>query len=497
MAEEELTLYQLHDKEKTILFDEDLSNLMYKIMQINPIEKEKLFPWNDIGLADLFAECFTDTVLYCPEMKKWYVYNGEKWTKDEGAIYVNKKLQQFAELMMLYCIEMNADDKLRTAYTNFIGKLGNRNIRERVLKDAQSSMTFSINKFDADPYLLNCRNGTYDLKTGTYHEFRAKDYLTLQTNCDCPTKISKTKFDRWYTFIDEIMCEDKELAKYLQKALGYSLLGIANEECMFIAYGQTTRNGKGTLLNTIQKVLGDYGGTIDVNFICRSKLGRNYASANPMVCGLKACRFLTMNESDDGSKLDESLIKNYTGGDPISTRELYGTAFSFTPQFTMWLSANTLPDIYDKSIFSSERVKVIPFNRHFNKEEQDPDLKQKFLTEEAKTTIFQWLLDGYELYTKEGLNNPPVSVASEVEQYEKDNDITALFLEDKCEMKEDEMTLRNALYSTFKNWCNQNGVQSLKSSQKFYKDLERLGIEQRRRAEGWYIVGVIVQGQKK
>ncbi|MFQ9473414.1 MAG: hypothetical protein ACLR0P_09910 [Oscillospiraceae bacterium] len=57
-----------------------------------------------------------------------------------------------------------------------------------------------------------------------------------------------------------------------------------------------------------------------------------------------------MSESDDAGRLDEAVIKNYTGGDPISTRQLYGEAFSFTPQFKMWLSCNTLPIVNDSSL---------------------------------------------------------------------------------------------------------------------------------------------------
>ncbi len=57
------------------------------------------------------------------------------------------------------------------------------------------------------------------------------------------------------------MSGDEEKAKFLQKAFGYSISGDTRYECLFVLYGATTRNGKGTLCESILKVLGSYGCT--------------------------------------------------------------------------------------------------------------------------------------------------------------------------------------------------------------------------------------------
>lgn len=445
------------------LLDPEHSKVFSILIKTQPHTTTK---WDEMAMAELFAKCYRYNTMYCPEAKQWYSYDGSVWVRDIGSIIASERLKDFTRLMQLYSTEVSDED-----YQKFTAKLGDRRVRDRVLKDAQSEATISITEFDAHPNYINCTNGTYDLETGKFHQHRAEDYLTMKTNCSYKLPTQVITFTRWVEFIDEITMGDKELAKYLQRALGYSLLGLAKEECMFIAYGKTTRNGKGTLLNTVFHILGDYAKTIGVDFIAAGRNKANYAQANPMVFALKGSRFVTMSESDEHSKLDESLIKQYTGGDPIATRQLYSEAFYFTPQFKMWLSCNSLPAINDKSLFSSDRIKVIEFNKHFSEAERDNTLKAQFQKKDAKTMIFMWLLEGFKMYQKEGLNEPE-SVKNAIGYYEIQSDLTALFVDEMCELKAGVRTNRTEIYNSYKRWCKNNGV-SYKSAQKFYEDLNK------------------------
>lgn len=451
--------------------NEEHGNTYVKIAKRHPFNNKE-YKWQERCLAELFAECYGEHCRYCPEVKEWYVYDGTRWVRDVGAVIVSGRLKLFAELMTLYAdnIETDNDDMLKK-YQQFISKMGSRNVRDRILKDAQDETAISISEFDADPYLLNCQNGTYDLREGEFREHKAEDYLTMMTNCYYPLSTEDLKFDRWNQFIDEITCGKKEIAKYLQRALGYSLCGVAKEECMFIAYGKTTRNGKGTLFNTIHHILGDYARAASVEFICVSRNGRSsYSAANPMLADFKGTRFITLSESQDMAKLDEASIKNYTGNDLITTRQLYGKPFSYTPQFKMWLSCNSLPQVKDRSLFSSDRIKVIEFNRHFSEGERDVELKTKFATDEAKAVIFKWLIDGYANYYRRGLAEPK-AVTQAIESYERDNDFVRLFVEERCELSEEARVGRNDLYTSYKSWCRSNGLNPM-SSPRFKKSVE-------------------------
>lgn len=411
------------------------------------------YSWDEAGMADLFSECYNKDTRFCPEAKSWYTYDGGKWTKDVGSLLVSAKIKEFVRLMALYCGEITDDDK-RKEYMSFVSKMGDRRFRDRLMKDAADSMKIAVAMFDTHPYLVNCQNGTYDLESMTFREHKWDDFLTMQTNFEY--SLQDVRCERWEQFIAEVTQNDKDKADYLQRALGYSILGTGKEECMFILHGKTTRNGKSTLLDAIQHLLGDYSTVAPVELICKADRQRNAEAANPVLARLKGKRMVTMSESDTSGKLDEATIKQYTGGEDITARELYQEAITFKPQFTMWLSCNDLPAVKDKSLFASDRVRVIEFNRHFTDAEQDKGLKDFFESQDAMKGIFTWLVAGYFKYRRFGLRmSEPMKAV--VKQYEKDNDLVLQFLEEKCEQNDDVSTRAKNLYDTYKIWCKSNG----------------------------------------
>ena len=336
------------------------------------------------------------------------------------------------------------------------------------MKDAASVLPIASAEFDANPYLINCKNGTFDLEKMEFREHDWRDFLTMQTNFNYTLQDARCR--RWEKFIAEVTCNDEDKADYLQKALGYSMLGMANEECMFILHGKTTRNGKSTMLSAIHHLLGDYASVSPVSIICKAERSKNAEAANPMLASLKGKRFVTMAESNQYGKLDEETIKQLTGGEEIKARNLYETATTFLPQFTLWLSCNDLPSVNDKSLFASDRVRVIEFNRHFKEEEQDKNLKNEFQTQEAMQGIFSWLVAGYFKYKRFGLKMSP-AMRKVVNQYERDNDLCLQFLEERCEQAEGVNTRSKSLFDAYKIWCKSNGYFAC-SAKRFNADME-------------------------
>ena len=452
MADE---LFQLSDGR--YITSEEISKKMFYIKSIHPEtpyqENSTGYSWDEAGMADLFSECYQNDTRYCPEAKSWYTYDGGRWQKDVGSLLVSSKIKEFVRLMALYCGEI-PDEEKRKQYMGFVSKMGDRRFRDRMMKDAADSMTIAAAEFDTHPYLINCKNGTYDLETMTFREHDWKDFLTMQTNFDYT--MQEVTCPRWEQFIKEVTQDNKDKADYLQRALGYSILGTGKEECMFILHGKTTRNGKSTMLDAIQHLLGDYSTVAPVELICRNERQKNAEAANPVLARLKGKRMVTMSESDTAGKLDEATIKQYTGGEDITARELYQSAITFKPQFTMWLSCNDLPAVKDKSLFASDRVRVIEFNRHFSDEEQDKGLKDYFETPEAMKGIFTWLVAGYFKYRRFGLKMCD-DMKKVIKQYEKDNDLVLQFLEEKCEGTDEGYTKAKTLYDNYKIWCKSNG----------------------------------------
>ena len=470
MASADRELFELSNGR--CIMDEDLSDKMYMIKNYHPERADETssgFEWSEMGMANLFGVLYNKEARYCPEHKTWYTYFEGAWRKDEGATLVSEKIKDFVRLMILYCGEIT-DDDTRKAYTKFVNSMGDRRMRDRILKDATGELRIAATELDANPYLINCLNGTYDLSDFTFREPVWSDFLTMQTNFR-HTISRDVKCERWEKFIDEVTEGNKDKADFLQRALGYSMLGMSNEECMFILHGKTTRNGKSTLLNTIEYMLGDYSKVVPVGMICRGDRQKDAEAASPTLAGLKGKRFVTMSESNEYGKMDDEKIKQLTGGEEISARALYQSAITFKPQFTLWLSCNDLPMVTDKSLFASERIKVIEFNRHFSHSEQDTHLKDELTAMDAMSGIFMWLVRGYIKYKERGLTMSK-ELTAVVDKYERDNDLVLQFLESRCVQDESANIKAKDLYNSFKMWAKSEGAFIL-SARKFNSEMER------------------------
>ena len=144
-------LFELHNGR--VIMDEDLSSKMYRIKTYHPesaSENSSGFEWSEMGMANLFGMLYSEEARYCPEHKSWYTYFEGAWRKDEGAILVSEKIKDFVRLMILYCGEIE-DDDVRKKYTGFINKMGDRRMRDRILKDATGELRITAVEFDADP----------------------------------------------------------------------------------------------------------------------------------------------------------------------------------------------------------------------------------------------------------------------------------------------------------------------------------------------------------
>lgn len=456
------TEYRFYLKNGQYLTDEDVCKKLDYIYNLKPEEPQKNtidYSWDEIGLSRIFADLYKPELRYCIENKCWYVYNGIKWVQDTGALLANEKIKEFFSILYIYCSE-----KEIKKFSESIHKLSSKSYRDKILKDTASVYPISVNEFDKDPYLINCKNGVFDLKKGEFRKHKAEDFFAQSTNfCYCsdgdfdPEVITKdVRCKRFEQFIDEVTEGDKEKAKYLQYALGYSILGKASEECLFLVYGKTTRNGKSTLLNAILHALGDYATTTTLDLICKSSGVKDLNAASPMLANLKGKRLVVMSETEEHGKLDESKVKTLTGGEEISCRKLYGEPFSYLPQFTMWVTCNDLPAAYDNALFESGRLKVIEFSKHFTEKEQDKTLKDYFRTQEAMQGIFYWLMLGCYGYQKFGLHAPEI-VESKIKEYQEDNNLTLQFLNDCCEVQPWGYVKASELFEIFQTWAKKRG----------------------------------------
>jgi len=421
-----------------------------RLKELDPMDGRK-YPWNDIGAGRIFADFFQDRLRYVPERKIWFYYDNGIWQPDTGNLRAMKYCMDLANLMYAFALEIKDEDK-RKAYIKYSSRWQSHSIRVNILKDAQVHHPISYGSFDADIYIFNCRNGTLHIDTGEFTEHRSTDLLT---------KISPVVYDptayseRFATYIDEIMSGDADRAKFLQKILGYGLTGDTRHECMTILYGVTTRNGKGTLCESVLKVLGDYGCASRPETIAM-KSYTNGSQPSEDVARLAGVRFVNIPEPGKGMVLDAAKVKAMTGNDTLNARFLHENSFDFQPQFKIYVNTNFLPVINDMTLFSSDRIIIIPFDRHFDEQSRDTTLKRRFAEEGVQSAILNWLLEGYRLLQKEGLYLPQ-SVKAATDRYQHDSDKMVLFFEDNLVEDAAAEEPTSKVYARYKGWCQENG----------------------------------------
>ncbi len=338
------------------------------------------------------------------------------------------------------------------------------------LAKADRRVVVSEGELDADPHLLNCLNGTIDLRTGKLREHRREDLIT---------KLAPVEYDptarapRWQAFLSRTVADDLELVAFMQRVVGYVLAG-GNPEHVFLIFYGLGANGKSVFVNAIRQMLGDYASTVATETFMQSRNANLSQSAD--LATLPGVRLVAMSETGEGRGLAEGLVKSVTGGEPVRCRHLYGAPFEYAPLFTPWLSTNHKPRIRGTDDGIWRRLVLAPFSVSIPKSEQDPELGAKLLHERAG--IFAWAVEGYRQWREQGLNQPE-TVTDATREYRGEEDTVAQFVDECCERDPDARTENGALHTAYQSWCERNGFKPF-STQKFKPRLEGLGFEQKR-----------------
>lgn len=453
--------------------EEDFNVILPKLMKFDPADNKR-YRSGDIGYGRLFADMFKNIARYVPERKKWFVYDGKRWVPDIANLSVMELGKDLADALLLYTSTIK-DEELRTSFLKQSKYWQQRRFRETYIKEAQSVYPVSIEKFDSNIYLFNCNNVTYDLKTGIPKEHSPNDFITKISPVDYNPDIKSERFDR---FIDEVMSDDKEKGLFLQKALGYGICGDTRYECMFFLYGETTRNGKGTLMESILNVLGDYGKAVRPETIAQ-KHSVNSQAPSEDIARLAGIRFANIAEPSRGLVLNSAQVKNMTGNDTLNARFLNENSFDFKPQFKLYINTNYLSVISDMTLFSSNRVIIIPFDRHFEPWEQDKTLKEEFAKPQTQSAILNWLILGYRNLHKEGFKQP-ASVVAAIRNYQHESDKLAQFADERLVADITAEVKTAAVYEEYRRWCSDNGCYC-ENNRNFLHELRKFGRVERKR----------------
>ena len=311
-----------------------------------------------------------------------------------------------------------------------IGKTGLRQINAAVATaEGLTALHASVHDFDTDPWLFNVRNGTLNLNpelgdlqsshraAGTW-EFvphRPSDLITQVAGCDY---VPYVESERWERFLVEVL-PDAEVRDWLQRLVGYALIGNQSEAVFPVLYGKGA-NGKSTFVDVLSELFGTYGCVAEKSLF---KAVRN--DGHPADRAVLINKRLARSEELPDVELDEPKIKGLTGGDKISGRGMRENFREWEPTHTFLVHSNTKPRLSGTDDGIWRRVVLVPFAVRIPVEKADPYLRQRLRQE--LPGILNWALAGYEAYCERGLGRPAV-LQQAVDEYRAESDTVSPFV---------------------------------------------------------------------
>jgi len=397
----------------------------------------------DLGNAERFVDAHQDRVLWCPARKAFLCWDGKRYAWDERGEAV-KLAHATARSIFHEAADAEGEDEQK-AITKWALASQNESRINAMLSQARPYLAVGMEELDCDPWLVNCQNGTLDLRTGRLKDHNPSDRITKIVPQDYDPDASCPRFDR---FLKEALVDDA-LIKFVKRYSGYTLTGITRERLLAILYG-FGKNGKTTLVELLHEVLGDYARNTDVETL----LIKKYQGVGNDVAALKGARFVSAAEVEKGRRLAESKVKQLTGRDTVTARFLFGEPFDFKPEFKLWLSTNNKPVIQGTDDAIWDRIRLIPFTQRFEGSKADPKLPDKLRAELAG--VFAWMVEGCLEWQEHGLEEPK-TVTDATNQYREEMDTLAAFFEDRCVIREGLMTPASRLYKQYQMWCDGAG----------------------------------------
>jgi len=416
--------------------------------------------------AHLFARQHRGRVWYTGE---WLVYEEMtgRFVRDADAAL---RLVQQTVAGMRTAARGKDDRPLARFVTHAASAAGLTNILR--LAQIEPELRTSLDTFDSAPHLVNLRNGVYDLRSGKLLPHDPSYRMThlagvmYEPEAACP---------RWIGHLDTIFAGDLQLLLFFQRWAGRALSGISpsDNRRILMPYGSGA-NGKTVTVETLAAVLGDYAATTDFATWCASQ-DSGGASQRQDLVELAGKRLVAATESGYHHRLDEALLKQYTGGERVSPRGMYARRPTvFRPCFSLLLSTNHLPKLEGADQGFWRRFLKIGFNVSIPEPDQDPQLLSKLADE--LPGIFNWLADGYSRWSEQGLD-PPTSVLMETAEYRSDIDVIGQFMEQELDRAEGVDTPLERVFARYTIWCSAAGIKRPLTANNLAIRLREHGVE--------------------
>jgi putative DNA primase/helicase len=401
------------------------------------------------GLASLLALRYSDAIRYDNAEEAWYAWNGVLWERQpKKAPDIQERVKDTVSWIIDEANSVRDRDRRKQMLT-----WGIRCDKKQVLRGAMDlassdrRLRISISQMDQDHWLLGTKSGIVDLRTGEPLQISRAHMVTRSVGVAFDPA---GKCPRWRQFISEIMLGDKEMIAFIQTLVGYLLLGGNPLRLIFFLHG-IGRNGKSVFIETLLKLMGDYGEPAKSELIMKRRADRDSESAQPFMLKLRGKRYITASEVGEGMQLDAAVVKTLTGGDEMTVRGLHSAPVKFTVEGKFVIRCNHRPiiDGADQAIW--DRVVEIPFDMRLDEAEQDTSLRTALLAE--LPGILNWAIRGCMKYQQAGLVRPQ-KVRDQIKSYRDSQDSCMQWLEESAVLGGIKDKLQSsAIYRHYENWC--------------------------------------------
>lgn len=457
-----------------------------RLIESDPELKEELqqmtkqFKLSELGNAERLVARHGKDIRYCHEWNKWLIWTGTHWQIDLTG-EVERRAKETIRAIYSEAAEIEDEEKRAALAKHAAKSETNRAISAMVeLAKSEPGIPVLSDQLDSDIWLLNCKNGTLDLRTGELRPHNRKDYITRII----PTEYNPyADFEEWAKFLHRIMNDNAELISFLQRAVGYSLTGSTREQCLFMLYG-CGANGKTTFLEAISDVLAGYAQRTPTDTL----LAKDTSGISNDIARLKGARFVVASEVEEGKRMAESLVKQMTGGEKMTARFMRAEYFEFTPHFKLWVGTNHKPVIRGTDQAIWRRIKLIPFNVTIPPEERDKNLLNKLRRE--MPGILNWAVMGCMDWQKNGLGEPE-EVIKATNDYRSEMDVLTRFITDCCTTNTQRSIKSSVLYKKYAEWSRDNNEFTL-SQTKFSTRMQEKGFSKIRTSRGMVWEGIAI-----
>ena len=415
----------------------------------------------------------------------WYLWGGHVWQRDDfseiyngaeaTAIAYQQQADTLSEDIKEKKIKSKSHDEgwkisLRDKYKARSNRLRSQNGANKAMHYApivDKTMATREGEFNQMPWLLPCKNGVIDLKTGTLINGRPEDLLTKAIDIEYDPHAD---YSEWQKIIEEI-ADSKEIASFIKRSIGYAATGFSYEQYIWVFVG-TGRNGKGILFDLIGDILGPYYHEISRAMLVEQRSEPGPAAASEHKYSLIGKRMILGSETNKGQKIDGAAIKGLTGEDRINCRPNFKSEIIFKSTHSLFLQTNHLPHGLTRDFALKQRTLKIEFpwmyvddpeaealaapNQAERFKSKDKNLKDRL--REIKPGILRWIVEGCLEWQQLGIA-PPESIIKAVDDLSKEEDYIGQFIEDCLIAKSDPDDTRSYtadVYDLFRWWWAHN-----------------------------------------